>query len=132
MLWKAADKANPNGVQITKDGWDVTMNANVITMQSKEPAAPEKLMDVISYSCQVEGNAFSKKCILAVNGLSCTGYCVCEPEDSCCNGLTQRMKMGIIRTKVKMICMLVIPKMKVENSSRLMMVRTNVMYNILM
>ncbi len=91
MLRKAADKADPPNVQITNYGWDVTVNGEVMPVLSKEPAAPEKLMDVISCSCRAEGNTCSRKCRCAANGLSCTSYCVCEGE-SCCNALTQQME----------------------------------------
>jgi hypothetical protein len=91
MLWKAADKTEPPDVEITNYGWEVTDNGDVKPSLSKEPAAPDKLMDVISCSCRAEGSACSKKCGCAANGLSCTSYCVCEGGDSCCNEFTQRL-----------------------------------------
>jgi hypothetical protein len=78
MLWKAADKADPPAIQITDYGWEVHENDKVMPVLSKEPIAPEKLMDVISCSCRAEGKACSGKCSCAANGLSCTSYCVCE------------------------------------------------------
>jgi hypothetical protein len=90
MLWKAADKADPPAVQITNYGWEVTLNDEVVPCLSKEPAAPENLMDVISCSCRAQGNACSRKCGCAANGLSCTSYCACEGGNDCCNALTQR------------------------------------------
>ncbi len=91
MLWKAADRADPPAVQITNYGWEVNINNEVMPVLSKEPSAPENLMDVISCSCRAEGNACSSgKCGCAGNGLSCTSYCVCEGGDGCCNSLTQR------------------------------------------
>lgn len=90
LLWKAADKPDPPVVEITNYGWEVSANDEVMPCLSKEPAAPENLMDVISCSCRAVGNACSKKCGCSSSGLSCTSYCVCEGGDECFNALTQR------------------------------------------
>ena len=47
---------------------------HVIPVIYREPAAPSKLMDVISCS----GKACSGRCSCGSRGLSCTSYCVCE------------------------------------------------------
>lgn len=91
MLWKAADKANPPAVKITDYGWDVDANNEVMPVLSREPIAPEQLMDVISCSCHAEGKACSGRCSCVANGLSCTNYCQCEGAEECFNPLTQRV-----------------------------------------
>ena len=85
LLWKAADKSDPPDIQLTDYGWEVKEHEHVMPAVSREPAAPTKLMDVISCSCKAEGKACSGRCSCGSSGLSCTSYCVCEGGNNCCN-----------------------------------------------
>ena len=62
LLWKAADKCDPPDIQLTDYGWEVKEHEHVMPAVSREPAAPSKLMDVISCSCKAEGKACSGRC----------------------------------------------------------------------
>ena len=75
LLWKAADKFDPPDIQLTDYGWEVKEHEHVMPAVSREPAAPSKLMDVISCSCKAEGKACSGRCSCGSSGLSCTSYC---------------------------------------------------------
>ena len=90
LLWKAADKFDPPDIQLTDYGWEVKEHEHVMPAVSREPAAPSKLMDVISCSCKAEGKACSGRCSCGSSGLSCTSYCVCEGGNNCCNPHTQQ------------------------------------------
>ena len=90
LLWKAADKSDPPDIQLTDYGWEVKEHEHVMPAVSREPAAPSKLMDVISCSCKAEGKACSGRCSCGSSGLSCTSYCVCEGGNNCCNPHTQQ------------------------------------------
>ena len=90
MLWKDAAKASPPAVKITDYGWDVDANHEVMPVLSRDPIAPEQLMDIISCNCKAEGKACSGRCSCVGNGLSCTKYCLCEGGEECFNPLTQR------------------------------------------
>ena len=52
LLWKVADKSDRSNVQLTDYGWEVNEHDHVMTAISREPAAPSKLMDVISCGCK--------------------------------------------------------------------------------
>ena len=90
LLWKAADNSDPPDIQLTDYGWEVKEHEHVMPAVSREPAAPSKLMDVISCSCKAEGKACSGRCSCGSSGLSCTSYCVCEGGNTCCNPHTQQ------------------------------------------
>ena len=55
LLWKAADKSDPPDIQLTDYGWEVKEHEHVMPAVSREPAAPSKLLDVISCSFKAEG-----------------------------------------------------------------------------
>ena len=70
LLWKAAEKSDPPDIQLTDYGWEVKEHEHVMPAVSREPAAPSKLMDVISCSCKAEGKACSGRCSCRSSGLS--------------------------------------------------------------
>ena len=91
LLWKAADKSDPPDIQLTDYGWEVKEHEHVMPAVSREPAAPSKLMGVISCSCKAGGGkACSGRCSCGSSGLSYTSYCVCEGGNNCCNPQTQQ------------------------------------------
>ena len=85
MLKAAAGDADIVGILS-----DDMEHEHVMPAVSREPAAPSKLMDVISCSCKAEGKACSGRCSCGSSGLSCTSYCVCEGGNNCCNPHTQQ------------------------------------------
>ena len=78
LSWKVADKSDPPDVQLTDYGWEVKEHEHVMPANSREPAAPSKLMDVVRCSCKAEGKVCCGRCSYGSNGMSCTSYCVCE------------------------------------------------------
>ena len=86
LLWKS----DPPDIQLTDYGWEVKEHEHVMPAVYREPAAPSKLMDVISCSCKAEGKACSGRSSCGSSGLSCTSYCVCEGGNNCCNPHTQQ------------------------------------------
>lgn len=78
MLWKAAAKASPPAVEITDYSWEADANNNVMPVLSRDPIAPEQLMDITSCNYQAKGKACHERCSCVENGLSCTNYCLCE------------------------------------------------------
>ena len=106
LLWKAADKSDPPDVQLTDYGWEVREHEPVMPAISREPAAPSKLMDVISFSCKAEGRAWSGRCSYGSNGMSCTSYCVCEGGMLAVTHILNRRRTKATYNRVKWIMMI--------------------------
>ena len=67
LSWKVADKFDPPDVQLTDYGWEVKEHEHVMPAISREPAAPSKLVDVVSCSCKAEGKVCSGRCSYGSN-----------------------------------------------------------------
>ena len=80
LPWKVADKSDPpeSDVQLTDYGWELKEHEHAMPAISREPAAPSKLVDVVSCSCKAEGKVCRGRCSYGSNGMSCTSYCVRE------------------------------------------------------
>lgn len=94
MLWKAADHQAPpsESGDITNFGWDMQEGIPVPKMNQNDPVPPN-LMDVIRCQCRAkEKKCSSHACGCRKEQLSCTTYCYCSAEDSCCNPHTIKEK----------------------------------------
>ena len=87
MLWKAAEHQGPpnESADITHFGWEVRDDIPIPVIAQGDPAPPE-LIDVIQCQCRAQG----KKCSTEACGchkqhLSCTSFCNCSGDESCCN-----------------------------------------------
>ena len=90
MLWKAADHQGPpdESADITHFGWEIRDGIPIPVIAQGDPAPPE-LIDVIQCQCRAQG----KKCSTEACGchkqhLSCTSFCNCSGDESCCNPYT--------------------------------------------
>ncbi len=90
MLWKAADQLAPpsESTDITNFGWEIHEGIPVPKLSQNDPVPPN-LMDVIQCKCKAKGNKCSSlACGCQKEQLSCTTYCNCLADDSCCNPYT--------------------------------------------
>lgn len=92
MLWKVADQQAPpeESADITHFGWKIQDGVLAPVIAERDPV-PLELTNVIHCQCKAQG----KKCSTVACGchkehLSCTSYCNCSGEDSCCNPYTKR------------------------------------------
>ena len=90
MLWKAADYQGPpdGSATFTNFRWDIRDGIPIPVIAQGDPAPPE-LIDVIQCQYRAQG----KKCSTEVCGchkqhLSCTSFCNCLGDESCCNPYT--------------------------------------------
>ncbi len=90
MLWKVADQEGPpdESTNITHFGWEFRDDIPVLVIAQGDLAPPE-LIDVIQCQCRAQ----SKKCSTEACGchkqhLSCTSFCNCSGDESCCNPYT--------------------------------------------
>ncbi len=90
MLWKAADQEGPpdESANITHFGWEFRDDIPVPVIAQGDPAPPELI-----YVIQCQYRAQSKKCSCEACGchkqhLSCTSFCNCSGDESCCNPYT--------------------------------------------
>ena len=92
-------------VQLTDYGWEVKEHDQVMPAISREPAAPSKLVDVVSCSCKAEGKVCSGRYSYGSNGMSCTSYCVCEGGMPAVTHLLNRRRTKATHNRVKWILM---------------------------
>ena len=89
---KAADHQGPpnESADITHFGWEIRDDIPIPVIAQGDPAPPE-LIDVIQCQCRAQG----KKCSTEACGchkqhLSCTSFCNCSSDASCCTHHTRR------------------------------------------
>ena len=87
MLLKAADHQGPPIESITHFGWEIRDDIPIPVIAQGDP----ELIDVIQCQCRAQG----KKCSTEACGchkqhLSCTSFCNCSGDESCCNPHTTR------------------------------------------
>ena len=105
LSWKVADKSDPPDVQLTDFGWELKEHEHAMPAISREPAAPSKLVDVVSCSCKAEGKVCSGRCCYGSNGMWCTSYCVCEGGMLAVTHLLNRRRTKATHNRVKWILM---------------------------
>ena len=101
LSWKVADKSDHPDVQLTGYGWEVKEHEHVMPVISREPAAPSKLVDVVSCSCKAEGKVCSGRYSYGSNGMSYTSYCVCEGGMLAVTHLINRRRTKATHNRVK-------------------------------
>ena len=105
MSWKVADKSDPPDVQLTHYGWELKEHEHSMPAISREPAAPSKLVDVVSCSCKAEGKVCSGRCCYGSNGMLFTSYWVCEGGMLAVTHLFNRRRTKATHNRVKWIVM---------------------------
>ena len=84
-IWKQALIQNPKYLELTDLGWQVENNGEYMPILTKEPLAPDCVLELARCGCSK--SQCSGRCSCKEKDLTCTELCKCDP-DNCKNMMT--------------------------------------------